>query len=148
MFGLPLIVLKTNSAMYSTGYGASFTHKEFFLSYQWRLIYSYQTQPNLTAIDSFKKPLCQQNWRWKICFGRLEFWPTFVDFVLTKKMSVKVGWHKWVVSHLVDRSLPTQEVRGSNPVIDVYWTFPANCIEIWKDENKRKRGKERPFLRK
>ena len=57
--------------MYSTGYGASFTHKEFFLSYQWRLIYSYQTQPNLTAIESSKKPL--------------EFQPTLVDFVLTKK---------------------------------------------------------------
>ena len=34
-----------------------------FLALQWRLIYSYQTQPNLTAIASAKKPLCQLNWQ-------------------------------------------------------------------------------------
>ena len=44
-----------------------------------------------------------------------------------------------MVAQLVDRSIPTLEVRSSNPVIrrtwcDVY-VFPGNCR---KDENKEK----------
>ena len=48
------------------------------------------------------------------------------------------------MTQVVQRSLPTPEVRGSNPVIDKIY------IEHWqlccKGENKEKRGKELPFL--
>ena len=44
-----------------------------------------------------------------------------------------------VVAQLVERSLPTPEVRGSNPVIGkkFYWTF--YCQLYWEDEKKKKR---------
>ena len=53
------------------GTRCGFHGQRVFQNYQRRLIYSYQTQPNLTAVDSSKKPL--------------EFRPTLVDFVSTKK---------------------------------------------------------------
>ena len=40
-----------------------------------------------------------------------------------------------VVAQLVERSLPTPEVRGSNPVIGKIYMY-------WKDENKEKSGRE------
>ena len=43
-----------------------------------------------------------------------------------------------VLAQLVERSLQTPEVRGSNPVI-----FDKNISLYWKDENKN-----RPFLSK
>ena len=45
-----------------------------------------------------------------------------------------------VVGHLVVRSLPTQEVRGSNPVfcqICIEQLFPVICIEKTKLRKKR-----------
>ena len=46
-----------------------------------------------------------------------------------------------VVAQLVEQSLPTPEVRGSNPVIGkIYMYYQL----YWKDEIKEKRGRERP----
>ena len=44
-----------------------------------------------------------------------------------------------VVAQLVERSLPTPEVRSSNPVIGIklYLMFAANCIEKTKIKKKR-----------
>ena len=44
-----------------------------------------------------------------------------------------------VVAQLVERSLLTPEVRGSNPVIgnNLYWIFSVNCIEKTKIKKKR-----------
>ena len=41
-----------------------------------------------------------------------------------------------VVAQLVEQSLPTPEVRSSNPVIgrNLYWLFIVNCIEIKEKE--------------
>ena len=54
-----------------------------------------------------------------------------------------------VVVQLVERSLPTAEVRGSNPVIGklLYRTF-IYCQLYWKDENKEKEAENGPFLKK
>ena len=49
------------------------------LSMAVNLLLSNPTQPNLTAIDSSKKPLCQWNWRWKT-----RFWSTWI--------STNFGW--------------------------------------------------------
>ena len=52
-----------------------------------------------------------------------------------------------VVAQLVERLLPTPEVRGSNPVTgNIYVHYQL----YWKDENKEKRGREWPnfFLKK
>ena len=46
-----------------------------------------------------------------------------------------------VVAQLVEQSLPTPEVRGSNPVIGKIYLYYQL---YWKDENKEKRGRERP----
>ena len=59
--------------------------KSFLRNYQWQLIYSNQTQPNLTAIDNFKNRFVSETGVEKPVFGRLEFRPTLVDFVMTKK---------------------------------------------------------------
>ena len=32
-----------------------------------------------------------------------------------------------VVAHMVERSLPSQEVRGWNPVIDIIKQYSTNC---------------------
>ena len=61
-------------------------------------------------------------------------------------MAINKQWLGWavVVDQLVERSLPTQEVRGSNPVIEklyLYYLFTINCIE----KMKRKRGWEWPI---
>ena len=50
-----------------------------------------------------------------------------------------------VVDQLVEWSLPTLEVRGSNPVIGKLY---ISCQLYWKDENKEKRGRARPNLKK
>ena len=44
-----------------------------------------------------------------------------------------------VVTQLVEQSIPTPEVRWSNPVIgkNLYWTFVYYQL-YWKDENKEK----------
>ena len=50
-----------------------------------------------------------------------------------------------VLAQLVERSIPTPEVRGSNPVIGkicVYYQL------YWKDENKEKEAWNGPFLKK
>ena len=53
-----------------------------------------------------------------------------------------------VVAQLVEWSLLIPKVRGSNPVIGkIYWTF-VYCQLYWKDENKEKRGREWPILKK
>ena len=45
-----------------------------------------------------------------------------------------------VVAQLVERLLTTPEVRGSDPVNGTFYrSFTVNCIEIWKDEKKRKK---------
>ena len=51
-----------------------------------------------------------------------------------------------VVAHLVDRSLPIPEVRGSNLVIGkkLYWTFYYQLY--WKDENKEKEARNVPLF--
>ena len=41
---------------------------------------------------------------------------------------------------LVERSLTTPEIRGSNPVIGIFYHQL-----YWKDENKDKRGQEWPI---
>ena len=50
------------------------------------------------------------------------------------------------MAQLVERSLPTPEVRGSNPVIDklLYTTF-VYCQLYWKDGNKEKEAGKGPF---
>ena len=55
-----------------------------------------------------------------------------------------------VVAQLVERSLPTLEVRGSNSVIGkkICWILIVNCVEIWKDKNKEKESGIGPFLNK
>ena len=47
-----------------------------------------------------------------------------------------------VVAQLVERLLPTPEVRGSNPVIGkkLYWTFNVNCFEKTKIKKKEAIG--------
>ena len=54
-----------------------------------------------------------------------------------------------VVAQLVERSLPTPEVCGSNPVIVtyLYWTF-VYCQLYWKDKNKEKRPGMAHFFKK
>ena len=54
-----------------------------------------------------------------------------------------------VVTQLVERLLPTPEVRGSNPVIGklLYETF-VYCQLYWKDENKEKEAGNGPFFEK
>ena len=53
----------------------------------------------------------------------------------------KIEPREVVVAQLVERSLPTPEVRGSNPVIGKIYMY--NQL-YGKDENKEKRGRERP----
>ena len=59
------------------------------------------------------------------------------------------GYFKWavVVTQLVERSLPTPEVHGSNPVIGklLYGTF-VHCQLYWKDENKETEARNGSFL--
>ena len=58
---------------------------------------------------------------------------------------IRMFWEV-VVVQLLERSLLTPEVRGSNPVIGkIYMDYQL----YWKDENKEKRGRERPnFIKK
>ena len=51
-----------------------------------------------------------------------------------------------VVARLVERSIPTQEIRGSN--IKIGKVLPTNYKLNRKDENRRKRGREWPILKK
>ena len=56
----------------------------------------------------------------------------------------KIVWTV-VVAQLVERSLPTPEIRSSNPVRDqIYMHYQL----YWKDENKQKWGREWPILNK
>ena len=53
-----------------------------------------------------------------------------------------------VVAQLVEQLLPKPEVRGSNPVMGkMYWTF-IYCQLYLKDENKEKRGRDWPIIKK
>ena len=51
-------------------------------------------------------------------------------------------------AQLVERSLPTPEVRGLNPVIGKIYIFNIYCQLYRKDENKWKRGREWPIFEK
>ena len=53
-----------------------------------------------------------------------------------------------VVAQLVERSLPTPEVRSSNPVISKMYMEQCYCQLYWKDENKEKESGNGPFLTK
>ena len=48
-----------------------------------------------------------------------------------------------VVAQLVERSLPTPEIRGTNPIIGK--VLSTNCKLKWKVKNKEKR-KKRPYM--
>ena len=50
-----------------------------------------------------------------------------------------------VVAQLVERSLPTPEVRGSNPVISKIYMYHQL---YWKDENKEKKAGKCPIFKK
>ena len=50
---------------------------------------------------------------------------------------------KLVVAQLVERTLPTPEVGGSNPIVGKIYTeqlLTINCIEKMKMKKKRSRG--------
>ena len=49
-----------------------------------------------------------------------------------------------VVAQLAERSLPIPEVRGSNPDTGKFLKniYLLSTVLHWKDENKRKRGRE------
>ena len=49
-----------------------------------------------------------------------------------------------VVAQLVEQSLPKPEVCSLNPVISKIYI--EQCLLYWKDENKEKRDRERPFF--
>ena len=51
-----------------------------------------------------------------------------------------------VVARLVERSIPTQEIRGSN--LKISKVLPTNYKLNRKDENRRKRGREWPILKR
>jgi hypothetical protein len=54
-----------------------------------------------------------------------------------------------VVAQLAERSLPTPEIRGSNPSIGkIYPIYLSTVSQFRKDENKRKRGRNGPFKKK
>ena len=79
------------------------------------------------------------------------FWaPIFCsNFALSLTLKTIFCWEV-VVAQLVERLLPTQEVRGSNPVIGknlFIYLFSVNCV--LKRRKKEKRGREWPiFLKK
>ena len=59
-------------------------------------------------------------------------------------------WQSWavVVAQLVERSLPTPEVCGSNPATAIFYIkhlFPVNCIE--KTKIKKKETGNGPFFK-
>ena len=60
------------------------------------------------------------------------------------KSAKSFSWWAVVVAQLVERSLPTPEIRGSNPNIGKLY-LP---IVHWKDENKEKEAGNGPFLKK
>ena len=65
---------------------------------------------------------------------------------LSREQQKILGFWAVVLAQLVEQSLPTPEVRSSNPVIGkIYWTF-VYCQLYWKDENKEKRGREWPIF--
>ena len=55
-----------------------------------------------------------------------------------------------VVAHLVERSLPIPEVRGSNPDIGILFILNICLLSTvyWKDENKEKEAGYGPFKKK
>ena len=74
----------------------------------------------------------QRQWGRKDHFAMFTFFVCFKHFVPPREV---------VVAQLVERSLPKPEVRGLNPVIGkIYMYYQL----YWKDENKEKRGRERP----
>ena len=52
-----------------------------------------------------------------------------------------------VEAQLVERSLPTHEIRGSNPVLGKLY-IPIYCQLHWKDENKEKEAGNGQFFKK
>ena len=71
----------------------SLTKSFLELSTAVNLLLSNPTLPNLTALIVLKNLFVSETGIEKPIFGWLEFRPTLVNFVSTKKMSMKVGWH-------------------------------------------------------
>ena len=65
-----------------------------------------------------------------------------------KTVTKKTSFGAVVVAQLVEQSLPTPEVRGSNKAIgkNLCWTFTVNCIE--KTKIKKKEAGNGPFFKK
>ena len=61
---------------------------------------------------------------------------SFLDYLVLRAV---------VVAQLVERSLPTPEIHGSNPAIGKI--VSTNCM-IKKDENKEKEARNGPSLKK
>ena len=75
--------------------------------------------------------------------GKLQF------FREKKKTNTATAWAV-VVVQLVERSLPTPEVRGSNPVIGKIYIeqlLTVNCVLVEKTKIKQKRGREWPIFK-
>ena len=67
---------------------------------------------------------------------------------LATSNQIAIFQHSWArYAQLVERSLPTPEVRSSNPVISklLYGTF-VHCQLYWKDENKETEARNGSFL--
>ena len=78
-------------------------------------------------------------------------WLFYSWVVYTKNFIAQTSRSKGCVAQLVERSLPTPEVRGSNPVIGKYLFILNICLLstlYWKDENKEKEAGNRPFFKK
>ena len=53
-----------------------------------------------------------------------------------------------VVAQFVERSLPTPEIRGLNPVIGKFYLLSTVFKKLyWKNENKEKEAGKGPFLK-
>ena len=59
---------------------------------------------------------------------------------------LKIEVRAVVVVQLVERSLPTPEIHGSNPVIGKFYKLLTVFNLYWKDENKEKEAGRGPFL--